>query len=112
MRTRIMERHNWLCAVCGGAEGPFDIDHEIPIGAGGRDDEANLRPLCRHRCHKEKTKNDAKRIAKTRRQMAMRLDAPPKVKKWARKIQSAGFQNTLRKKLDGTTVQRTTAKIG
>lgn len=102
MRNRIMERHDWKCAECGAIDGPFDLDHDIALAAGGRDEEDNLRPLCRERCHREKTKTDAKVIAKTRRQSNMRLDAEPKPRKWKRK-----FQTGLTRKLNGQVVANT-----
>ena len=106
MRTRIMERHDWKCMICGDTNGPFDLDHDIPLGVGGRDDEDNLRPLCRADCHKKKTKRDARIIAKVRRQMNMRLDVAPKRKKWSRPIANRGFDSRLTKKLDGSVVPK------
>jgi 5-methylcytosine-specific restriction endonuclease McrA len=48
---------------------PVHIDHILPVELGGEDTEANWQLLCID-CHKIKTRDDIKRIAKARRQRA------------------------------------------
>ena len=35
LRQRIGKRDNWTCGYCGSTEGPFEIDHVVPISDGG-----------------------------------------------------------------------------
>lgn len=62
------------CAMCGRFVGyngdEFEVDHRIPLGAGGTDTEDNLQILCvwfddegKHGCHVEKTERDVKDMA-------------------------------------------------
>lgn len=44
------------CAACG-RYGRVEIDHIVPLWAGGRSDPDNLRPLCVE-CHRGKTAAD------------------------------------------------------
>jgi len=94
----------------------FHFDHNIlhETGHEDRDKYWNLAPkLIRE--HREKTKQDAKIIAKSRR-IRKRLLAdglmPPSIHAATehlfptRKLRSRGFDKTLRKKLDGTVVKR------
>lgn len=51
------KRHAWLrdnpyCVVCGAPA--TDVDHIIPLAAGGADDAANYQSMCSF-CHKRKT---------------------------------------------------------
>lgn len=50
-----------LCRQClaeGRTTQAREVDHIIPLEAGGTDDRANLQALCRQ-CHKQKTAFDA-----------------------------------------------------
>ena len=67
LRRRILERDNWTCQVCGKSAGRFEIDHVVPLAAGGSAwEESNLQCLCR-RCHFEKTAGENQTIAIARR---------------------------------------------
>lgn len=47
LRLEIGNRDNWTCGYCGSKEGPFDIDHVIPVVRGGALlDPANLLCAC------------------------------------------------------------------
>jgi 5-methylcytosine-specific restriction endonuclease McrA len=54
LRRRLEQRY----PVCGNhdcrGDGPFDIDHIVPIEHGGETDDENTWRLCRH-CHRLKT---------------------------------------------------------
>ena len=52
LRRRLEHRYP-VCANCGG-DGPFDIDHIVPIEHGGETSDENTWRLCRH-CHRLKT---------------------------------------------------------
>lgn len=47
-RAEILYRDAYRCALCGRAAS--DVDHTVPLSAGGTDHPANLRSLCRA-CH-------------------------------------------------------------
>ena len=64
-RLRIWLRDGPNCAGCGeliditpGTPRPFELDHTIPLWAGGRDDDSNRQCLC-PRCHAAKTGREA-----------------------------------------------------
>ena len=53
-RRFVLERDGWRCRNCGRA-GRFEVDHVVPLDAGGDPySPANLQALCR-KCHHEKT---------------------------------------------------------
>jgi 5-methylcytosine-specific restriction endonuclease McrA len=52
LRRRLEHRYP-VCANCGG-DGPFEIDHIVPIECGGETTDDNTWRLCRH-CHRLKT---------------------------------------------------------
>jgi 5-methylcytosine-specific restriction protein A len=59
-RKRILERYFYCCHVCG--EGGADqVDHRIPLGEGGADEDWNLAPIHAEPCHREKTAAEARR---------------------------------------------------
>lgn len=103
-KVSVMQRHNNRCAMCREpftAENPADLDHEIPLELGGKDDASNLQPL-HVACHKIKTRRDIKLIAKSRR-IRKKLAGVVKPK---RPICSPGFPKHLRKKLRTGAVER------
>ena len=89
VRRAIWETFNRTCQMCFQPtdERGFDLDHHIPLRAGGEDTIENLRPLCRP-CHRLKTADDQATIKKTRRleDKATGVTAQPR-----QKIQSRGF---------------------
>jgi hypothetical protein len=97
----------------------YQYDHNILHESGhpDRDEFWNLKPrLIRE--HREKTKRDAKIIAKGRRLRRKRWTKSAEVKELSlgyvitrkaiewRKLQSRGFDKTRRRKMDGTVVKR------
>jgi len=93
-RRRVRERQGDLCACDGCVELWVDVDHVVPLELGGADDDENLEGLCKAH-HKEKTKADAKRIAKARR--LRKREAGEKRRRGREiksnpKIRSAGFR--------------------
>ena len=67
IRERILKRDNYTCVLC--PSGGDEVDHIVPKGLGGTDEDKNLRTLCNN-CHKKKTKKD---IEKMRRRDRFRL---------------------------------------
>ncbi|MDE0456255.1 MAG: HNH endonuclease [Chromatiales bacterium] len=60
VRLRVMERDGWRCRRCGKA-GRLEVDHVLPVSAGGAPfDPANLQTLCRG-CHTDKTRGEVGR---------------------------------------------------
>ncbi|WP_440221848.1 HNH endonuclease [Dokdonella sp. MW10] len=59
-RKRIMVRDDYRCADCGRFALDHDVDHVVPLSAGGRDDDTNRQLLCRGRgrCHDRKSRAD------------------------------------------------------
>lgn len=78
--------------------GNVEYDHEIECARGGTNDLENCVVLCLT-CHKEKTKQNAPVLAKTRRQSDM-AKGIKKPSRWP--------NQHLKKKLDGTVVHRDT----
>jgi len=47
LRISIGRRDNWTCGYCGSTDGPFDIDHIVPLSRGGSNvDPDNLICAC------------------------------------------------------------------
>jgi hypothetical protein len=68
-RAAIFSAHDGICHLCGGKIGvadAWDVEHVIALEISRDDSNSNLRPAHRT-CHKAKTKDDAKVIAKCRR---------------------------------------------
>ena len=61
-RMRILERDGFTCQVCGESypETFLECDHEIPIEAGGSDEDSNKSTKCIP-CHRKKTDNERAR---------------------------------------------------
>jgi 5-methylcytosine-specific restriction protein A len=59
-RQRILGRHGRVCHVCG-RRGADQVDHVIPLAEGGTDTDENLRPIHDQPCHRNKTREEAKR---------------------------------------------------
>ena len=71
IRRRILDRDGWRCSTCGRAA-RLEVDHRIPLEAGGHPtDPGNLQVLCTA-CH----------IAKTRAENRARRPVPPEVEAW------------------------------
>lgn len=98
----------------------FQWDHNefYTLGSESRDKFWNLTPML-IRAHREKTRTDAKIIAKGRRirekhrspkkhatTTLVQLEKQLKTASYVRKLASRGFDKTLRKKMDGTVVKR------
>jgi len=58
---RVKRAHGYRCHVCKKThdEHDLEVDHVIPVTAGGSDDESNLRPICKP-CHKRKTQRESR----------------------------------------------------
>lgn len=59
----IKAEHGHRCHICKQVRpaGELEVDHVIPLGEGGPDTPANLRPACRRPCHAAKTQAEAAR---------------------------------------------------
>lgn len=112
-RAVLWNRQNGKCA-CGCDEpltGKTSIDedeHEIARWISGDDSLANRRLMLKGH-HAKKTAEDQRIIAKIKRQIAKAAGTWRSNRKKIRgrtKIESRGFDKTLRKKLDGTVERR------
>ena len=59
-KRRVVAKSGSKCKKCGSNE-RLEVDHIVPIHAGGTTDEDNLQVLC-HDCHREKTKLDGQTV--------------------------------------------------
>lgn len=75
----------------------IDLEHTIPLEAGGEDIETNW-TLMLHACHKEKTKKDAGTIAKTKRQAGEKGQYARRKKRGHGTIKSRGFDKRIKVK--------------
>ncbi len=89
-RKRAWDRHEWTpaqrrgihardggtCHVCG-SQGAMEADHVIPLSEGGSTDpEENGRSICAVPCHREKSREEARR-GYARLKASGRLPAEP-----------------------------------
>lgn len=58
LRDSVLVRDSYTCQCCGLVTKQLELDHRIPVCAGGTDDEANLQALCVS-CHKDKTQRES-----------------------------------------------------
>ena len=102
-RKRVLDAHNGQCYYPGCEETRgLEFEHVIALWMGGKDDDSNTAPMCREH-HKAKTALDAKMRAKVKR--IHKRDDPDAEKKPSR-IQSRGFDKTLRRTFNGRVVPR------
>ena len=104
MRVDIFERHGGVCHLCQMkviAGEDWDVSHDIPLAAGGKDDGSNW--LVAHRkCHRVHTsKVDAPMIAKVNRIRKKHIGA-----KQSRSPMPFGRGSKFKRKMDGTIVRR------
>ena len=59
-------REGVQCAACGATGEPLQVDHILALARGGEDELSNTQLLCSP-CHKRKTREDVRAIAKTKR---------------------------------------------
>jgi 5-methylcytosine-specific restriction protein A len=46
MRQAVLGRDGYRCVACGATGVRFEVDHIVPLAAGGSNEPANLRTLC------------------------------------------------------------------
>jgi 5-methylcytosine-specific restriction endonuclease McrA len=56
MRAKVAKRDRGTCRYCGTVDGPFEIDHVVPIALGGSNRIGNLVLACRA-CNAKKNAN-------------------------------------------------------
>ena len=103
-RADIFARHSGVCHLCSlkvDAWQEWDVSHEIPLEAGGKDDDSNW--LVAHRkCHRVHTaKVDAPLIAKVKRIHQNHIGASK-----SRSPMPFGKGSKFKRKMDGTIVRR------
>jgi 5-methylcytosine-specific restriction endonuclease McrA len=57
-RRRILRRDGGICYICG-HPGANQVDHIIPVSAGGGEEDSNLAAIHEHPCHAAKTAREA-----------------------------------------------------
>lgn len=99
-RQRLLAEYGGKCAECGDSlDGlPWVADHIHQLAMGGGNEWENFRPLCQP-CTRVKDREDAGRRGKVRRLSGLNKQRAK------RRIQSPGFDKTLRKRMDGTVVK-------
>lgn len=78
----------------------WEAEHLVPWALGGRDTPDNLAPV-HWECHKPKTKNDVREIAKGKRVMSKRLGV-----KRSKNPMPGSKRSKWRKRMDGTVEER------
>lgn len=83
-RAEIFAENGGRCYLCGEkipAGEEYDLDHVLALDLTGPDDPGNLKPAHKG-CHREKTAEDIRRIAKARR---IRRDLDPETRRVPKK---------------------------
>ena len=62
-RKRILAKYQECCHWCGrkSEAAELEMDHVVPLAEGGPDTEANLAPIHKEPCHRQKTAAEARR---------------------------------------------------
>ena len=107
-RIELFEQHGGICHICGtkihASRGEaWEVEHVEALEISGRDDWDNLRPA-HVKCHKVKTAEDVKVIAKCNRRKAKHLG----IKKPSRFPGSRGSK--FKQKIGGGVVYRDTGE--
>jgi 5-methylcytosine-specific restriction protein A len=79
-RLAVFERHNGICHLCEQkikAGEAWDVSHDRALALLGEDDDVNRKPAHRA-CHKVRTKDDVKAIAKAKRVKARHIGIKPR----------------------------------
>ena len=103
LRAELFQQHSGICHICQGkilGHEQWEIEHIIPISLGGEDGGDNLAPA-HQSCHRGKTKEDIRRLSKAKRQRAFHLG-----NRVSRTPLPFGKSSKLKRKLDGTIIQR------
>lgn len=100
-RQSVLSAWEGRCHCCDETiDGPWDVDHIIPIALGGLHEPSNWAPILRDH-HKIKSRADVKAIAKV-----ARIRAKDTTGKKPSRLVSKGFDKTMRRKFDGTVEKR------
>ena len=91
-RAAFLEAHGRICHFCGEpiVDEEWDDEHIIARELGGSDAPENRAPIHRHPCHRKKTAQDRKLIAKSNR-IRRRHGLDPDKRKPRPKLKSRGF---------------------
>jgi len=105
-KAEIRECQGGMCFICHEPlEGPIDYDHVTPLALGGADDVDNICAVHRAPCHRQKTKDDVRRVRKADRQRRYMETGKTRAPR-GKPLKSRGFPKGLRKKLNGEGVRR------
>lgn len=105
-RAELLAAHGCRCHLCPVPIKPGDrweVSHPIPLELGGLDDDSNRAPA-HYKCHKRQTAMvDIPAIAKAKRIVARERDLYR-----PRRPLPGGRDDTIRKRMDGTVIDRRT----
>jgi 5-methylcytosine-specific restriction protein A len=107
-RSLFLLEHGSRCYWCGEpiVNDEFDDEHVLARELGGTDAMSNRKPIHRRPCHKEKTAEDRRLIAKGNRIRKKISGLDPVRRKPPKPIRSRGFDKTLTKRFNGTVERR------
>jgi len=104
-RLRIWEAHGGQCCICqgkiDGVRERWIVEHVRPLALGGEDADTNCAPA-HEACASSKTKADIAQISKAKRQKQKHIGI---------KAKSGLSHPFLKKRMDGTVVDRRTGEV-
>jgi 5-methylcytosine-specific restriction endonuclease McrA len=101
LKAWILEVQAYKCLSCDRRLGDSHYDHIIPLGLGGANTPDNWAALC-PTCHRRKTIDDVRRIAKAKRQRRYHETGRSRAPKNGGVFPGPGFDKDWRRHLNGT----------
>jgi hypothetical protein len=109
LKDQVLASQNHRCLGCDKPLADVEFDHVVPLSLGGSNQIDNWAALC-PRCHRRKTSDDLRRLAKAKRQRRYHETGKSRAPRSMRRISGvwlkSGFDTSKRRHLNGVVTPR------